>query len=157
MLWPTPAAGKSHHMGRTAATHENFSAQREVGGASDRGFGLVFAAVFGLIALAPLRHGGSVRLGVLAIAAAFLILALIAPRTLSPLNRLWLRFGLLLHKVISPVVMAFLFFAVVTPVALIIRWIGRDPLRLTFEPGADSYWIERQPPGPAPDTMRNQF
>lgn len=144
-------------MRKNAATHENFSTRQEPEGSSDRGFGLVFAAVFGLIALAPLRHGGSVRLGVLAIAAAFVIVALMVPRALSPLNRLWLRFGLLLHKVVSPVVMALLFFAVVTPAALIIRWIGRDPLRLTFEPTADSYWIERRPPGPAPDTMRNQF
>lgn len=144
-------------MAERMAAHENLGRPQVVTGSSDRGFGLVFAAVFALIAAAPLLHGGSVRLIPLAAAGAFLALALAAPRLLGPLNRLWLKFGLLLHRIVNPVVMAVIFFLVVTPAALIIRWLGRDPLRLAFDRQAASYWIERQPPGPAPDTMRNQF
>ena len=79
------------------------------------------------------------------------------PKILSPLNRLWFRFGLLLHHIVNPVVMALLFFTTVTPMALIMRLLGKDPLRRKFDPEADSYWIPRQPAGPAPETMKNQF
>jgi len=144
-------------MGARESTHENFTNQRAVRRGSDRAFGLVFAVIFCLAAVAPLRHGGAVRLDLIGIAGVWLVLALLIPRALAPLNRLWFRFGLLLHKLVSPVVMSLLFFAVITPAALIIRWLGRDPLRLAFEPKATSYWMERRPPGPAPDTMRNQF
>lgn len=144
-------------MGAREGTHENFTSQRETRRGSDRAFGLVFAVIFGLAAVAPLRQGGAVRLDLLGIGGLWLVLALLIPRALAPMNRLWFRFGLLLHKLVSPVVMGFLFFAVITPAALMIRWLERDPLRLALEPRATSYWIERQPPGPAPDTMRNQF
>jgi large-conductance mechanosensitive channel len=87
----------------------------------------------------------------------FLALALAAPKTLAPLNRLWMKFGLLLHAVVNPVVMAFLFFSTVTPIALIMRALGQDPLRLKLDPAAKTYWIDRTPPGPAPDTMPRQF
>jgi saxitoxin biosynthesis operon SxtJ-like protein len=144
-------------MGVREATHENFTSQRETRRGSDRAFGLVFAVIFGLAAVAPLREGGAARLDLLGIGGLWLVLALLMPRALAPLNRLWFRFGLLLHKLVSPAVMGLLFFAVITPAALIIRWLGRDPLRLAFDPKTSSYWIERRPPGPAPDTMRNQF
>jgi large-conductance mechanosensitive channel len=90
-------------------------------------------------------------------AAVFLALALAAPKTLAPLSRLWMKFGLLLHAVVNPVVMAFLFFSTVTPIALIMRALGQDPLRLKLDPAAKTYWIDRTPPGPAPDTMPRQF
>jgi hypothetical protein len=73
------------------------------------------------------------------------------------LNRLWLRFGLLLNRIVSPIVLGFLFYAVITPTGMIIRRAGRDPLRLQWDANAASYWIERRPPGPAPETMSNQF
>jgi hypothetical protein len=66
-------------------------------------------------------------------------------------------FGLLLHAVVNPIVMALLFFTTVTPIALILRAQGKDPLRLRRDPDARSYWIERRPPGPMPDTMPRQF
>jgi hypothetical protein len=93
----------------------------------------------------------------LAIAAGFLAVALVRPSLLSPLNRLWFMFGLLLHKIVTPVIMGLIFFLTVTPTGLIMRLSGRDPLRLRRDPEAKTYWIEREPPGPDPETMRNQF
>jgi hypothetical protein len=80
------------------------------------------------------------------------------PAVLGPLNRWWLQLGLLLQqRLVTPVIMALLFFGTVTPIALVLRLLGKDLLRLRLDREADSYWIERRPPGPAPDTMRNQF
>ena len=138
-------------------THEDFTRKAEVPLGSDRSFGLVFAALFALIGAAPLRHGADARLWALALAAAFLMLALVAPKALRPLNWLWFRFGLALHHVVTPVVMGLLFFLVVSPIGLLMRASGKDPLRLRRAPEAASYWIVRQPPGPAPESMKNQF
>ncbi|MBT3401824.1 MAG: hypothetical protein HN420_17765, partial [Rhodospirillaceae bacterium] len=91
------------------------------------------------------------------VAIAFLAIAFLRPGLLAPLNRLWTRFGLLLHRIVNPIVMGFLFYLTVTPMALIMRALGKDLLRLKRDPEAKSYWIERTPPGPAPDTMSNQF
>jgi hypothetical protein len=75
----------------------------------------------------------------------------------APLNRLWASFGLLLGRVTNPLIMGIVFFLVVTPVAVIARFRGKDPLRLRLDSEADSYWIERVPPGPVPTSMINQF
>ena len=79
------------------------------------------------------------------------------PAALAPLNRVWTRFGLLLHRIVSPVVLGVMFFVVVTPTGLLMRALGKDPLRLRLTVTQRSYWIDRQPPGPAPDTLNNQF
>ncbi len=140
-----------------AQTHESFTRGDEVRSSSERAFGLVFGAVFTLAGLSPLWHAATPRWWSLALGAVFVALALLWPRALSPLNYLWFKFGLLLHAVVNPIVMAFLFFTTVTPIALIMRAAGKDPLRLKFDPDAPTYWINREPPGPAPDTMRRQF
>ena len=137
--------------------HEDFGRSDEVKGSSDRTFGLVFTVLFTLIGLWPLIGGAGVRVWSLAIAAAFLALALVKPALLRPLNRLWMRFGLLLHKVVSPLIMGLLFYVTVTPIGLLMRLVGKDPLGRGFDPEAESYWIQRDPPGPAPETMKNQF
>ena len=87
----------------------------------------------------------------------FLVFALLIPQALAPLNWVWTKFGLLLHKLVSPVVLGVLFFLVFTPIGIIIRLFGSDPLRLRFDSQAPSYWIMRSPPGPAPDSLKNQF
>lgn len=138
-------------------THENLSRESEVRGSSDRSFGLVFAVVFLTIGLWPLVRGGTLRAWALVLAGAFLIAALTRPSLLAPLNRLWTRFGLLLGKVTTPIVMSILFYLVVTPTGLLMRLFGKDPLRLSRDREADSYWIKREPPGPSPETMTNQF
>jgi predicted membrane metal-binding protein len=137
--------------------HEDFGREAEVAGSSDRSFGLVFAAVFAVIALWRLMGGGAARFWPLGIAAAFALVAMARPGLLAPLNRLWTRLGRLLHRVVSPLVMGMLFYLTVTPVGIVMRALGKDPLRLRPDPGAASYWIERDPPGPSPESMKNQF
>jgi hypothetical protein len=137
--------------------HEKLDRASDVKAGSERAFGVVSAGVFLLIALWPLREGAGPRFWALALAALFLAAAVLAPGALAPLNRIWFRFGMLLHRIVSPLVMALLFFLTVTPTALILRLAGKDLLRLKFDRAAKSYWIERAPPGPAPETMRNQF
>jgi hypothetical protein len=132
---------------------------------SDRGFGTVFAVVFGLIGVWPalsLRWLPSfdmnlVRWWSLAIAAAFLTVTIVYPSALRPLNRLWFLFGMLLSKVMTPIVMGLLFFLAVVPAALVMRLRGHDLLRLKLDRQAKSYWIVREPPGPASDSLRNQY
>lgn len=101
-------------------------------------------------------HGGrALVLGALAVG--FALIAVAAPVWLGPTNRAWFRLGMLLGRIVSPVVLAIMFYLVVTPVALLMRWRGSDPLRLRFDKDRPSYWIERTPPGPAQGSMRNQF
>lgn len=142
---------KSHH------GHENFARDEEVKGPPDRQFGLVFTAVFAMVALWPVLWGRPPRWWSVVVAAAFLAASLLAPRILAPLNRVWLWIGLLLHKCISPIVLGLVFFSTVTPIGLLLRALGKDPLRLRFDSAATTYWIERRPPGPAGDSMPNQF
>ena len=137
--------------------HEDFGRAGSVKRSSDRALGLVFAAVFAIIALWPLWSSGAVREWALIVGAAIAVVALAIPRALRPLNRAWHGLGLALHRVVSPLVMGLLFFLTVTPTGLLMRLFGKDPLRLRLDPEAKSYWIERRPPGPAPETMRQQF
>lgn len=124
---------------------------------SDRSFGLVFAAMFAIVALWPLRSGGDIRLWAAGAATAFVVLALLLPRTLRPLNIVWSKFGALLHQVVTPVVMGLLFFLTVTPVGVLMRATGKDTLRLKRDAKVDSYWIVRTPPGPTAESMKTQF
>jgi hypothetical protein len=141
----------------TKNLHENLSRSHVAERGSPRGFGIVFAAVFAVIGLWPLMDGEGARTWALVLGAVFLVLALMRPSLLAPLNRLWLGLGAVLHRIVNPLVMGLMFFAVITPTALILKLIGKDLLRRRFPPGAKSYWIPRQPPGPEPQSMRNQF
>ena len=140
---------------RNGALHEEMERDGPPAGSSDRAFGLVFAVVFALIGLWPLLHAEPPRLWPFAPAALALGFALLAPRLLAPLNRLWTRFGHLLAKVSNPLVLGLLFFVLVTPMGLAMRVFGKDPLRRRLEPDAPSYWIPRPPPAPGP--MSRQF
>jgi hypothetical protein len=104
-----------------------------------------------------LWRGGAAWLATGPLAILFLAAALLRPAALAPVNRLWFRLGLLLHKLVSPLLMALLFYGVVTPTGLLIRMLGKDPLRLLRDPNASSYWIERKPSGPDGASLRNQF
>ncbi len=144
-------------MPKSQAFHEDFGRKDVPRSGSERGFGIVFAVVFAIIGVWPLLDGGPIRLWALAGAGVFLAAGLFLPVVLRPLNRLWFLFGMALHKVMSPLVMALLFYLTVTPIALIMRIVGKDPLNRRFDPRAKSYWVERHPAGPAPETMRQQF
>lgn len=138
-------------------THEDFSRTHEVKASSNRSFGCVFGAVFLIIAVWPLLSSGAVRWWSLGVAAAFALVTVAAPKLLTHPNRLWLRLGLLLNQIISPLALGFLFYAVVTPLGMLMRALGKDSLRLRPEGSEKSYWIERTPPGPKPDSMNHQF
>ena len=99
---------------------------------SNKSFGIVFFIVFILIALYPLLNGQEIRLWALIISAVFLILGLLKSKLLTPLNKLWFRFGIFLGKIISPIIMGFIFFLVVTPIGLIMRLLGKDVLNLKY-------------------------
>lgn len=136
--------------------HEDLKRAQGLRGSSDRAFGLVLAAVFIVLSLSPLRTGGRVRVPALGVASILLVIALVRPALLHTLNRAWTMLGLLLGRVVNPIVTAVLFFLVFTPVGFISRLMGKDPLRLKMCE-TNTYWIDRQPPGPRPDTMSKQF
>jgi hypothetical protein len=144
-------------LGQPRGTIEGQSHGRKVEMGSNRSFGLVFAAVFAIVALLPLKDGGPPVLWAAAAAALFLVVALALPRLLKPLNHLWFLIGLALHHVMTPLVMGLLYFLTVTPTGLVMRALGKTPLKLGRDPGVASYWILRTPPGPAPDSLRRQF
>ena len=127
---------------------------------SERSFGLLFGAVFALLAAYGWFFNGwslAVVLSIVAIAVAFVLLGFVAPKVLRPLNWLWFQLGLLLGKIVSPIVLGAIFFLLLTPVSLVTRLFGRDELRLKRKASQTSYWLDRAPPGPAPESFKNQF
>ncbi len=138
-------------------THERVYAKAAVKGSSNRTFGLVLAVIFLVIGLAPLAGGADVRIWASILAVVFLVLAIARPTSLGPLNRVWTRLGLLLHRLMSPLVMGVIFYFSITPVGVFLRMIGKRPLGLRPDAKMETYWITRRPPGPPPETMRNQF
>ena len=141
----------------TSQLHEDFSREEHVKAGSDRGFGLVFAGFFGIVTGISLWHDSWAWHWTLPLAVAFLVVALTIPNILAPLNRLWLKFGLLLYKVMNPLILGLLFFVTIMPIGLVMRAFGKDFLRLKLDRNAKTYWIDRTPPGPPPQSMRNQF
>jgi Saxitoxin biosynthesis operon protein SxtJ len=127
---------------------------------TERSFALVFSAFFSLVAVWPVVHGYGVGAGSFysgAVAAAFLALGLWRPSLLRLPNLWWFRLAILLNRVMSPLVATLLFFCIFAPFGLILRMAGKDLLRLRWDPGASSYWIARDPPGPPASSMRDQF
>ena len=137
--------------------HEDLSRDQEVEGSSDRSFGLVFAGVFLLIAAWPLWYGATPRWWAAGVAAVFAVVAVTRPILLAVPNRLWIKFGVLLGKLVSPIALGVLFYSVLAPIGVLMRIAGKDPLRLKRDATTASYWIPRKPPGPPPDSMTNQF
>jgi len=137
--------------------HEDLNRQQYIEGSSDRSFGFVLAGVFVVIASLPLLHGQSFRWWSIGMAAVFALVAWVKPVLLSGLNRLWLKLGVLLGKIVSPIALGVLFYVVITPLGAMIRLTGKDSLRLKFDPEAKSYWIPREPPGPLPGSMNHPF
>jgi len=137
--------------------HEDLGREQHLEGSSDRAFGLVIAGVFLLVGVGPLRHGHPLRWWACTAAGALALIALLKPALLARANRLWTKLGVLLGKVVSPIALGILFYGVLTPIAIVMRLAGKDPLRLKLDRSANSYWIVRKPPGPPPDSMSNQF
>lgn len=139
------------------ATHEIFEREETITQGSERSFGIVIAAALGLLSLLNWWHSGAAWPWMSGVGALILIAALVVPAALKPLNWLWFKFGMLLHAVVSPLVMGLMFYLAVLPTGLVMRALGKDLLRLKHEPDSDSYWIVREPAGPPPETMKDQF
>ena len=120
---------------------------------SNRSFGIVFFIVFLLIALYPLIYSGELRIWSLIISFIFLILGVFNSKILTPLNKLWFKFGIFLGKIVSPIIMGIIFFFVVTPIGILMRVFGKDVLNLKYN-NNKSYWIEKTGPK---SKMKNQF
>ena len=137
--------------------HENLNRAEEIELSSDRSFGIVFALVFlavGIWMVSGVRSEGWLFLvgSVL-----FFAIALACPAILGPFNWAWGKFGLLLSRMVNPLLLGVVFFLIITPIAVVRRLLGKDSLRLEFEPGLESYWIDRNSPGPEPSSMTRQF
>ena len=120
---------------------------------SNRSFGVVFFIVFLLIALYPVINNEEIRAWSLIVSLIFLVLGLLNSKILNPLNQIWFKFGILLGRIISPLIMAIIFFFVVTPIGLIMRTLGKDILNLRYNT-KKTYWIEKTGPK---SKMKNQF
>src|SRR5437899_1111758 len=115
------------------SAHEDFHRDEVESLPSNRSFGLIFAVVFLLIGAVPALRKHEIRWWALAVSAGFLVLGLTQSPLLTPLNRLWMRFGSFLHRLISPVILGLVFALSVIPVGLILRWLGKDPMRRRWE------------------------
>ena len=138
-------------------THERIDREEEVTGSSDRSFGLVFAGFFAIIAGLRAWKGEAGTLLWLGAASAFALVAVLRPAALAPANRAWLRLGLVLGRIVTPVVMLVLFAIAIVPFGLVMRLMGRDPLRLARDPQAQTYWQDHDATPRAHDRMRDQF
>ena len=126
-------------------------------GGSDRAFGLVFGGFFALVGVYPLIKGLPIRSWALGVAALFIVLALMRPRWLAPLNWFWNKLGAALNRIVSPVALFLVYCLAIVPTGLVLRALGKDPLRLRVEREANTYWVERVPPGRADQQMTRQF
>jgi len=139
--------------------HEDFSRHDDIRSGTDRNFGLTVGGILLLIAAArSYFHGlGWVQYSLAGIGVVLILLGLVAPGSLSGLHRAWVKLGLIMFRVVNPIVLGLIYAVVIVPVGLLMRLTGRDPLHLKLDPRAESYWVVRDPPGPAPDSMTNQF
>ena len=138
-------------------THEDFAREERVEIGSNRTFGVVIGLIAVLFGVYPLVHGDPLRLWLLLPGAALLLVGVLRPELLAPLNLVWFWIGKLLGMVVAPIVMMMIFFVTITPIALIVRWSGKDSLRLRRQSAVDTYWIKREGPGSTRESLKNQF
>ncbi len=139
-----------------STTHEDFGREIHSRGPTDRNFGFVFTIAFLFFGLWPMHHGRSMRVWCLVVSAGFLLVTLVRPSLLHGANLIWAKIGLLLGKVVNPIVTGLLFYLVFTPAAAVLRWMGKDLLRLKSDSGANTYWIQRSNADDL-SNMGNQF
>ena len=120
---------------------------------TNRSFGIVFFAVFLIISFYPLLNEGNLRIWSLVVSIIFLLLGLFNSKILTPLNKIWFKFGMILGNIVSPIVMGLVYFCVVTPIAIMMRLLGKDILNIKKNK-KKTYWIEKSS---LKNTMKNQF
>jgi heme/copper-type cytochrome/quinol oxidase subunit 4 len=146
-----------HRVNSRSSFHEDFNRAHQTTTLSNRAFGVVLAIALVAVGLWPLIHRSAPRWWAIGAAAALAAVAVIRAPFLGPLNRTWARVTLLIHGVVSFVIMALVFYTVVTPTALVRRAIGKDPLRRKLNASAPTYWIPRPPSSNGDTDMRRQF
>ena len=147
-------------MNQNSSLHENYRDEEPTKAGSDRAFGCTVGGMLMLIGATKAFVAGaisSVVCLIFASGALLLLLGIVAPSRLSALNRLWLKVGTAIAKVVNPIILALLFFLVVTPMAFFMRIVGKRPLRLVADRTAATYWIEREPPAGEESSMKRQF
>jgi hypothetical protein len=140
-----------------ASSHENFSRDEKLKPGSNRGFGLVIGAAFLVLAVVKGWTGSWWWPMFAGTSAAFFAAAWLTPSLLTPLNHLWFRFGLLLHRIVSPLLMGLIYFGAVVPIGLLMRLLGQRPIAPGFDPDAKSYWVSRADPTQPPGSMAKQY
>ena len=110
----------------------------------NRSFGLLFSAIFAGCGLWPLTNGENVIIYLIIISLTFLLLGLLNSKILSPINKAWTKFGEFLGAIIAPVIMAIVYFVVLTPISLLVRIFGKDLIGLKYSKKNDTYWIKRK-------------
>ena len=111
---------------------------------SNRNFGLVFFIVFLILGFWPITNGGGIRIWLVVISLIFLVLGMMKSKLLTPLNKLWFKFGMILGAIVAPVVMGAVFFLVVTPIGIVMRTIGKDLINKKYDKKKETYWITRK-------------
>ena len=139
------------------ALHENLIRSEEIAGPSNRHFGLTMGATFIIIGGIRVLLGHVHSEWWLGAGFVVALFALFWPVALTPFNRVWLKLGLVLNKIANPIVMTLLFGSTIVPIGALMRLRGKDPLRLRLRSDAASYWIKREPPEPALESMKKQF
>jgi len=130
---------------------------KKVAPPSNRSFGTLFVVVFMLLGCYWWWRNNTLFPWAFGLSALILLVTLARPDWLGPANRAWMKLAELLHRVVSPVALGIMFFLVLTPMALVMRLTGRDAMKRRFDPAATTYWLERDPPGPDPAGLPNQF
>ncbi len=124
---------------------------------SNRSFGTVFVVFFALLGVYSWWRAGTLFPWYFGASAVVLLFTLAIPKALTPFNRAWMKLAEILNRIVSPIILGAIFFGVFTPIAMAMRVAGRDIMKRKFEAGVQSYWTRRDPPGPAPASLPNQF
>ena len=128
--------------------------QKEIKTGSNKSFGIVFFVIFIIVALWPLLKDENIRVWSLIVSIIFLTLGLLNSKILTPLNKLWMRLGILLGAIVSPIVMGVVYFGVITPIGLIMKLFGKDVLNLKIDTNKNTYWTSKKK---IPSKMKDQF
>ena len=139
--------------------HESYGRKERIEGPSERSFGFTVGGILAAIGFVMWIFGklGLATYILWGIGGALILAAIVVPALLKPLNRAWMKLGLIGFKVINPIVLALIFFVTILPIGLLMRLFGKRPLALHFDRAASSYWIKRKPPDPKTESMKHQF
>jgi len=139
------------------STHETVVREEDIEPGSDRSFGLIVGGILSAIGLYQFFAGSTLYLWFLSPGAMLVLLGLVLPSLLHPLNIAWMKLGLLLGRIVTPVVMFLVYLISVVPIGLLLRMFGKDLLSLKQGDDKQSYWLDRTPPGPTPESLKDQF